>query len=437
MRISILAVTIAMLSVSRLLAQEEADATIPAVAATDNELNASNDDIGEGGLIGDYDCQTACDNCCGEPWRLFPTNRRGIEVGGWLNGGIMMNFTNNSISRNDPIAFSNPAGEFLFNQTWMYIGKEADTGGCGWDWGARIDYVFGADGPDTQSFGDGSWDFGWNSGGEYGSAIPQLYGEVAYNDLKVKFGHFYNFMGYEVVQAPGNFFYSHSYGMTYGQPFTFTGALVEYQTAGGAKVWGGYTFGWNSGFSNRFDAHTFLGGISKDVSDDLTLSYSINAGRFGNGIGPAGNLGDIVMQTLVAKVQLSDRWNYVFEADLGINNGGTSIGFAGPPVNAEWYGIINYLFYQINDCWKAGARFEWFDDSDGRRISTVNNGFNDLHFWEVSFGLNWTPRPNIIVRPELRLDWATSHADMDFNDVFINNTKDNIQTFAFDFIWLF
>ena len=46
-----------------------------------------------------------------------------------------------------------------------------------------------------------------------------------YNDWKIKLGHFYTPIGYEVVPANGNFFYTHAYTMQYGEPFTHTGVL--------------------------------------------------------------------------------------------------------------------------------------------------------------------------------------------------------------------
>ena len=55
----------------------------------------------------------------------------------------------------------------------------------------------------------------------------------------------------------------------------------------------------------------------------------------------------------------------------------------------------------------------------------------------MTVGLNWTPTPNILIRPEFRFDWATSHSDMDFNDIYINNTKSNIELFAVDFTFLY
>ncbi|MEZ6108905.1 MAG: outer membrane beta-barrel protein, partial [Pirellulaceae bacterium] len=176
-------------------------------------------------------CDDGCESMCGcgdrEPWKLFDLGECSkITVGGWLNGGITL--AGRNVPTNAPIAFNNPINQVLGNQAWIFVERDADTGGCGMDLGYRVDYMFGADGPDTQAFGDGSWDFGWNTNANYGSAIPQLYAEVAYNNLSVKAGHFYTTIGYEVVPATGNFFYSHAYTMNYGEPFTHTGFLGEY-----------------------------------------------------------------------------------------------------------------------------------------------------------------------------------------------------------------
>lgn len=366
-------------------------------------------------------------------WKLFSAaESRGAKAGGWLNAGIMFNTDNNRTSRNDPTPFSNPAGEFQFNQTWLYYETPQYHHASGFTFGARIDALFGTDGPDTQAFGDGSWDFGWNPGGEYGTAIPQLYGEVGYNDVSVKLGHFYTILGYEVVPAPGNFFYSHAYGMTYGEPFTHTGALAEYQHNDYTTLYAGYTLGWDSSFENRGSASTALGGATFELTEDISTTYAFTWGRYGNGIGPSGNLGDIYSHTILLKVLLTENLEYVLLNDLAVN-----YGLGGPVGNAEWYGITNYLFYTFNDRLKGGFRFEWFDDADGLRIATVNDGLNDLHYFGFTLGLNWSPCENFVIRPEFRADMATSHSDGDFNDVFSNNTRDHLELFGCDFILTF
>jgi hypothetical protein len=112
-----------------------------------------------------------------------------------------------------------------------------------------------------------------------------------------------------------------------------------------------------------------------------------------------------------------DEWQYVFQNDVGWQQGANAFpGIAPAGANgarwAEWYGINQYLFYKINDCWKAGLRAEWFRDDDGDRVTGLRNPNNSIfgdnfvgNFYEISAGLNWTPSANLTVRPELRYDW--------------------------------
>ena len=95
--------------------------------------------------------------------------------------------------------------------------------------GFRADLMYGQDADDTQAFGNppGTWDYlnGFDEGAGYGWAIPQLYGEVALGEhVTVKAGHFYTLVGYEVVTAPDNFFFSHAMTMFNSEPFTHTGS---------------------------------------------------------------------------------------------------------------------------------------------------------------------------------------------------------------------
>jgi hypothetical protein len=343
-------------------------------------------------------CASACGGGGDEAWKLFPAGSLGQwDVGGWVSGGIQWDDGNAQTTA--PVPFVNQVNEFQMNQAWIYAERATDTSDGGIDFGFRVDYVFGADGPDTQAFGDEGWDFDWISGGNgnYGSAIPQLYGTVAVGDLSVKVGHFYTIMGYEVVPVTGNFFYSHAYTMNYGEPFTHTGVLAEYTGIEGVTLWGGYTDGWDSGWENNLDAATFLGGFSADVSDDITFIYTVNAGNFGDGSNGLAN-GDIYAHSIVVDVALTDDLNYVFQSDLGINNNSNLPGNQ----DAEWYGINQYLFYTINDSWKAGGRLEWFRDDDGARIGDAPNGGD---FYAATLGLNWMPHANVNIRPEVRYDW--------------------------------
>ena len=108
---------------------------------------------------------------------------------------------------------------------------------------------------------------------------------------------------------------------------------------------------------------------------------------------------------------------YVFHHWLGVQQEGTSTG-----ETAYWYGVDQYLYYTINNCWKAGMRFEWFRDEDGTRVglnrqSNPNNPPYVGDFYSLSLGLNWSPRTNLMLRPEIRADWYDGEAQrLPFDD---------------------
>ena len=349
-----------------------------------------------------------------DPWTLPQpafAQRSGVEVGGWMSGGLYTNA--HGVRDNGPLGFNDRSDGFKANQLWLYAEKATDTGGYGTDIGFRFDYVFGTDGIDTQAFGDGGWDSGWNSSTEYGSAIPQLYLELAYNDLTFRLGHFYTIIGWEVVPSPDNFFYSHAYTMYYGEPFTHTGFLASYSASDCVTVYGGWTMGWDSGWENRNDASTFLGGVSLALTDNATLTWAVNSGNFGTAAG------DIYMNSIVLELALTDDLTYLLQHDLG-NNSGLGAN------NNEWYGINQYLQYEINDRWAAGMRFEWFRDDDGARVGNVGN------YYELTAGLNFRPQENLIIRPEIRGDWFDG-----VGNPFANGNNDEQLSGGFDVIWTF
>jgi hypothetical protein len=286
--------------------------------------------------------------------------------------------------------FNNYPNNLNLNQAWFFAEKEAD-GSCGFDWGFRMDYVYGTDGPDTQAFGNqpNRWDFGWNNGNYYGHAIPQAYVDVAYQDLNVRVGHFYTIIGYEVVTAPDNFFYSHAFTMYYAEPFTHTGALASYAVSDNVEVYGGWTAGFDTGF-DKFGGDIFLGGASLSLTDDVTLIYACTFGKIGFGTDAPGYSHSIVLD-----VALTDKLTYVFQSDF-IDYRGAVIGVPGSIAVAHRYGVNQYLMYDINDCLAAGIRLEWFNTEQ------LPRGRSDLY--ELTFGLNYKPHPNLIVRPEVRYD---------------------------------
>ena len=366
--------------------------------------------------------------CCGfecdGPIRLFHENSHGINIGGWVSAGFYENGRGISNGTgNAPVAFPIVSDGATLDQAWIYAEKALPDDPCCHGFGFRIDYVFGVDGPDTQAFGDIGWDNDWDSSRDYGSAIPQLYVEYGNSDFSVKAGHFFTLIGYEVVAAPDNFFYSHAYTMLYGEPFTHTGVLATKALNDQVSVTGGWTLGWDSGFNNANDASTFLGAASWTSCDEsLNVIYSVVAGDFGSG--DVGNQGDIYMHSIVASYQVNECVEYVFQSDYGNNE------LAG--VNTEWFGVNQYLFYTLSDCYKLGVRFEWFDDDDGARVANEDAGYNGGDYYALSAGLNYTPNCNVIIRPEVRYDWFKGGGTP-----FGNGNRGEMFFYGMDFIVLY
>ena len=148
--------------------------------------------------------------------------------------------------------------------------------------------------------------------------MPQLYAEVGSQALNVKFGHFYTLIGYEVVPAIGNFFYTHAYTMQYGEPFTHTGVLGTWVPNDQLTIIGGITNGWdnwdvglpvpgNPGPGKTSNA-AFLGAVtfsSSDGSQALTIANS--SGNEANGAvnGAGGKILLVTERSRVSCIRMS------------------------------------------------------------------------------------------------------------------------------------
>lgn len=327
------------------------------------------------------DC--GCDDSCylfgpDEPIELMSDDRF-MKIGGWVQAGY---------HSGDTGQFNSIPDRFNFHQVWLYAERAAD-GSEGLDFGGRADIMYGIDADDTQAFGNppGTWDFqnGWDEGGGYGWAMPQLYGEVAYGDFSVIGGHFYTLLGYEVVTAPDNFFYSHALTMYNSEAFTHTGVLGTYNASDKLTVYGGWTAGWDTGFEQLAGGSNFLGGFSYALSDDISATYITTAGDLGS-------RGTGYTHSIVIDVTLTEKLNYVFQNDLVSTDGSIADNateqFAPGVLNDE-LSINQYLFYNYSDCLAFGVRAEWWL-SDG-----VDN-------YQVTYGLNYRPIANFVLRPEVR-----------------------------------
>ncbi|ABA58467.1 porin [Nitrosococcus oceani] len=355
----------------------------------------------------------------------------GVTINGWLEGGYTINPDDPRDNFNGPVTFNDRANEFMGNEAYLFFERGVNVEGDRWDFGGRVDFLFGTDARFTQAAGLDDNIIGDDTFRFYKFAIPQLYVE-AYapygNGITVKLGHFYTIIGNEVVTAPGNFFYSHAYTMQYGEPFTHTGFLASYPLTDNISINGGGVLGWDN-FSKDAENLNFLGGVSWSSDDARTsLAVAIITGDVSDvGGTPDDPDNNRTLYSVVFNHDFTDRLHYTFQHDLGIEQRAINNN-----KSAEWFGINQYLFYDINETVSTGLRFEWFRDDDGTRVFVNDSSGLPVsaaaNYFAITGGLNWRPLRWVTVRPEVRYDWATNF------EAFDNNSDKNQFVVAADII---
>jgi hypothetical protein len=335
--------------------------------------------------------------------KTAPLKDLGINVGGWVSSGVSGNIDSPEDRYNGPVTFGDRANEFHMQQLYGYIEKAVDTEGKKWDLGFRADILYGTDARfTTQANFDNKMILDSDSR-FYKLAFPQVYATVFApigNGLTTKIGHFYTIIGNEVVTAPDNFFFSHAYTMQYGEPFTHTGVISSYPVNDNISLTGGVVSGWDSFFQ---EPANFLGGVTLTTDNKKTsLAFSMVSGDV-----EKLDKHNRTMYSVVLSHDFTDTLHYKLQHDLGIEEKSTTAD------SAKWYGINQYLTYDINDKLGAGVRLEWFRDEDGARVGAIGNGNmmpgGQNHYLAATAGLNYSPISWLTLRPEVRYDHSTEN----------------------------
>jgi len=381
----------------------------------------------------------------GEAHKLLDTCRmqqRGVIFGGYANASYVWNPYQPNDKFNGPMTWTDRANEAQFNELYTYVHKPINNDGCGFDWGYRVDTIYGTNYRwDTEA----GLESHINNGQFYGLAIPQFYGEVAYDDLTVKIGHFISPVGFYTVGQGMNFFPIIPYTYQYGEPFTHTGFLANYKVDDETNIGGGMTHGWdnfdNSGNPNMAAILT----ASKTVGDDSLAwvgTYGREPNLSGTGFVPGPNTGFSTryFQTLVYSHKFNEDVIGYLQSDFGVQgdalpNGGT----------ARWYGLNSYLYWNQTCRMQWGLNGEWFRDEGGFRVGQVLPSFGspnarglargpgfDGSFYRATFGPKYFWTPNFYTRAAVAFDAYDGKQAAPNVRPFDDGTKNHQQVIVFD-----
>ena len=248
------------------------------------------------------------------------TTRRGKSAAG-PNFAYYDNNIPLSQAYDDLLSFDDIPDHFNLAQQWFYLGQDRSTVRTGFDIGGRIDVIYGTDAQKTQAFGNpgaGVRGFGFYDAsldhGDYGWAIPQAYVEVADGDLSTKVGHFFTPIGYEVIPATGNFFYSHSLHdvqqravYPHRRPVDLLGH-GEPDAVRRLDRWAG-----TPASTNSTAAATSSVVLRYTITDDVTFTYLNTYGNFGWRDGGSDNS---YSHSMVLVADLTDKLQYIAQSDM-------------------------------------------------------------------------------------------------------------------------
>ncbi len=336
-----------------------------------------------------------------------------LDIRGYFDAGWTVN-PDSPLSRfNGPDGYNDLSNQPTLDQFYLIAERVTKVeNDCGVDYGYRADVMYGTDAHFVQTTKGTEWDSDWSGGSfYYGLAMPQLYGQLQYNKLTLQGGHYYAPCGYENAMPTENFFYSHSYGFLYGMPTTLTGGFATYKLQDKLLINGGLDTGWNDfeALNGKLNAMFGVNWTSSDKDGKVNV---ISEWFIGNMSAP-GVAGTRTAAVTDITLKLGSKWHYILENTVCWDSENVTTGAA-----AAWTGFTNYLLYDINDCWGAGFRYEYFEDLNGAVVPGVGLGgfppglapapiavlgskYNDL-----TLGLNWKPNKNVTMRSEVRWDWA-------------------------------
>lgn len=334
--------------------------------------------------------------------RISEQNRCGFDFYGYLDQGVTLNPDSPRDRINGPVLSNYRSNDYQMNGLYMVGERKIDPKSCHAQLGGRIDMIYGTDAACGLSLGLDEKIVSDDASRFYKLAFPQIYANLFLpigTGVSFKVGHFYSPIGNEWLIATENFFYSHFFSWNV-QPGTHTGMLAEFKLTDSIDVQIGPNLGWNTSENSNHNI-SWLGSLDWKSHDQRSeIYYAIQTGNQSSVITVAPS--DVVIYSLIANQKINDCWHYMLEHDLLVSDSKTG----NASDDFEVYSLANYLFYTINDRWRAGLRFEWLRDKDG-----FLSGFDPTRpsapgsYYDLTLGLNWHLSKALRVRPELRRDW--------------------------------
>lgn len=239
-----------------------------------------------------------------------------------------------------------------------------------------------------------------------GNIVNQLYAYWNVSDnVKLTFGNFNTFLGYEVISPTANFNYSTSYLFSYG-PFSHTGLKAD--------------------FALSDDFSLMLAVMNRTDVTELNLDGKY---AYGAQLGYSGQYLNLLIDNGAYEIDYTGGFDLSDSFFLGLNGAY----FDGGDGNAGFAGVALYPQLATSENFTIGLRGEYFTEIDGE-FGAIGTGVEDSSVFAVTLTGSATIG-DLMIKPELRLDSASDDSE-NFLDSDLNPQK-SLSSFVLAAIYSF
>jgi opacity protein-like surface antigen len=290
-----------------------------------------------------------------------------------VDAGIYGNTNAGSVNAGQ--LFTDKHDQLVLNQFLMTAQRDLDPKAEGFDWGFKVQAMYGTDARYTHFLG--MFDHNTTDRNQVDITEANLLGHLPVlteGGVDVKLGAYSTPMGYEVIQANSNPLYSHSYIFNYGLPLKHTGVLTNTHLNPTWDIYLGVDSGVNTTYGQRGDNNGRMAGmvgfgLNNLMDGKLTVLALSHFGPEGaearldqtGGNAQASHYGKYI-NDITATYKPNDEWTWVTEVNYVRDDN--------PAINAKAFGLAQYGIYQWNSWLSLIGRAELFADPQGQFVAS-------------------------------------------------------------------
>lgn len=381
-----------------------------------------------------------------------------FTVNGVIESGITFNPDLPSNGINFGHLFTDRANTPILNQISLIAQRPIDPNAKAIDFGFKVQLLYGGDARYTHYLGE--FDYSINNFNQFDVVEAWGIAHLPYifsGGIDVKVGQFVTLEGAEVINAPDNLFYSHTYIFNFGIPFKDTGVMTIAHVTPMLDIYAGAVTGVNTSIGWPGDnngAAAFEGGFGLNLlNGNLTVLATTHIGPENPSLfapicacNPNSTLR--YLNDVVVTWKATDKLTFITDANYIRDDGWGGV---------QGYGVAQYASYAVNDWLKVNGRAEVWRDQNNFFVAGYPGNFDFVNlehgypsgaffapgpttYLELTAGLNITPvlpketpyLKTILIRPEIRYDSALNNTTP-----FAGGTKSSGFTFGGDLILKF